>query len=504
MLSLPKTGLESPKDKRRWALRYSTGLTPETLASLFDAADQGDLSGLMEYEQELMKDELIGGYADIALGSLSQRELLITPAKSDPDQQRAAEVADYTKEWVHQLKQYEQQAGAPAEIGEIPEITELIDSSMFFGMTLPWIYWDTPIGERLPKPVGVELLDQRRYRTRPETNEILLESQQGNYFGTPISEYDPWNLIPVIGRSMSPRKEFAGCGRAVGIVYYIKNTVGRLSMMTYGERYAVPAVIGSFEGDIDSNAVSYDKATQAKLEKFIEGFMSDAAGLFPPNFKVTIAQVPRGGHDFFQFLEQSCQKAIATAFFGQDGTSSGQGGSFAKAYINEKSRLDSIGRRGRRVTGFYRRLASYVTQLHWGPQVPAPDFAFGLTPDEKLATDQAALKSAQELGLPVSLGYALAALSLPEPADGAVLTDGTIWDGVNKRRKPSVLTGKDLAEAMRTGVYSLTAGLNGGLALDAATAMDRMGYPRDESKPAYTPPAVTTANADGTTPEGQS
>lgn len=503
MLILPKSGLESPKDRRRWALRYSTGLTPDTLASLYDAADNGDLSGLMELEQELMKDELIGGYADIALGSLSQRELLITPAKSDPDQNRASEVSDAVKGWMGSLKQYEQQAGAPSEIGEIPEITELVDSSMYFGLALPWIYWDTPIGEKLPRPVGVELLDQRRYRTKPETNEILLESNQGAWSGSPISQYDPWNLIPVIGRSMSPRKEFAGCGRAVSIVYYIKNTVGRLSMMTYGERYAVPAVVGSFKGDIDQIKSAYDTTAREELERFVEGFMSDAAGLFPPGFEVTIAQVPRGGHDFFEYLENSCQRAIATAFFGQDGTSSGQGGSFAKAYINEKSRLDSIGRRGRRVTGFYRRLFGYAVQLHFGANVPAPDFNFGLTPDEKLATDKEALKSAQELGLPVSLDYALSALSLPTPADGAVLTDGNVWDGPNQRRRPSLLTGKDLAEAMRVGIYSLTAGLNGGLGIDAAAAMDRMGYPRDPNKPAYTPPAVTTANAVDPNTQGQ-
>jgi phage gp29-like protein len=500
MLSLPKTGPESPKDRRRYAMQYSTGLTPDLLASVYSSADLGDLSGLMELLQEILKDELIGGYADIALGSLSQRELLVTPARNDPDQKRAAEVASAVKEWMSTFKNYEQQGTGLSEIGELPEITEVIDSSMYFGLALPWVYWDTPMGERLPRPVGVEQLDQRRYRLKPETNEILLESAQGSWQGTPISEYDAWNLIPVVGRSMSPRKEFAGCGRAVSILYYIKNTVGRLSMMSYGERFAVPAVIGSFNGDISEAEVAYDKPTQAKLEKFVEGFMSDAAGLFPPGFKVDIAQVPRDGHNFFLFLEQSCQRGIATAFFGQDGTSSGQGGSLAKAYINEKSRLDSIGRRGRRVTGFYRRLFGFAISLHFGANVPSPDINFGLTPDEKLAVDKDAIKTAQELGLPVSLDYALSALSLPMPADGAVLTDGTVWDGINKRRKPSILTGKDLGEAMRTGGYAMMALLNGGLGLDAAESMDRMGFPRDLTKPAYTPPVLTEAKADAANP----
>lgn len=271
-------------------------------------------------------------------------------------------------------------------------------------------------------------------------------------------------------------------------------------MMSYGERFAVPAVIGSFDGDVNDVEVAYNKKTQERLEKFIEGFMSDAAGLFPPGFKVDIAQVPRDGHNFFLFLEQSCQRGIATAFFGQDGTSSGQGGSLAKAYINEKSRLDSIGRRGRRVTGFYRRLFGYAVELHFGPGTPSPDIAFGLTPDEKLAVDKDAIKTAVELGLPVSLDYALAALSLPEPADGAVLIDGNVWDGINKRRQPTILTGKDLASAMSTGLYPLTSGLNGGLGIDAGLTLDRMGIPRDPAKPAYVPPVVTAAKADATTP----
>lgn len=500
MLSLPKTGPESPKDRRRYAMQYSTGLTPDTLASVYTSADQGDLSGLMELEQEILKDELIGGYADIALGSLSQRELLVTPARSDPDQKRAQDVASAVKEWMGTMKQYETQSTGLSEVGELPEVTETIDSSMYFGLCYDWVLWDTPMGEKLPRPIGVEQLDQRRYRLKPETGELLLESAQGGWMGTPISEYDPWNLIPVVGRSMSPRKEFAGCGRAVSILYYIKNTVGRLSMMSYGERFAVPAVVGKFTGEINNVEVSFDKQTEAKLQKFIEGFMSDAAGLFPPGFEPTIVQVPRDGHNFFLFLEQSCQRGIATAFFGQDGTSSGQGGSLAKAYINEKSRLDSIGRRGRRVTGFYRRLFGYAIELHFGLGTPSPDINFGLTPDEKLAVDKEALKTAHELGLPVSLDYALSALSLPMPADGAVLTDGNVWDGVNKRRAPSILTGKDLASAMSTGIYPLVNGLNGGLAIEAGVTLDRMGIPRDLTKPAYTPPAVTAANADDANP----
>lgn len=434
MLVVPKTGPEAPKDRKRWASRYSTGLSPSTLASIFSAADHGDLSGLMELEQELLKDELIGGYADIALGSLSQRPLIVTPSRTDPDPERAADVATAVKEWLGHLAQWEQQGGAPTEIGEVPEIIESVDSSMYFGLAELWAYWDTPQGERFPRPIAIELLDQRRYRTKPETNEIMLESEGASIWGTPVSAFDPWCLIPVVGRSLSPRKEFAGCGRAVAFVYHIKNTIGRLAMMGYAERFSIPAVIGRWTGDATQVNAGYSKKQERKLQRFIENFMSDAAGLFPPGFDVTIAQVPRGGHDLFQYIEQHCQRAIATAFFGQDGTSSGQGGSYAKAYINEKSRMDSVGRRGRRVTGYFRRLFGYAVELHFGAGVPVPEFSFGLTPDEQAAIDQERLSTAQELGLPVTLTHALGVLGLPEPQDGEVLMDGATWDAKSRRR----------------------------------------------------------------------
>lgn len=513
MLIAPKTGLETPKDRKRWALNYSTGLTPETMASLFDAADLGDLSGLNELLQGLLKDELIGGYADIALGSLSQRELQVLPNPSDPDPKRAAEVAAATKEWLSKLAAYETQGGVMTLIGGLPEIIEAIDSAMYFGLAYLWSLWEALEGNPLPIPTAVELIDQRRYRTKPETNELLLESEQGLWQGTPISQYDPWNLIPVVGRSLSPRKEFAGIGRAVAMVYYLKVYAGRLSLMTYAERYAIPAVIGTFSGtDIDEIKAAFGEDNLRKLQRFVENFISDAAGLFPPGFGITIAQVPRGGHDLFQYIEEHCQRALAIAFFGQDGTASGQGGSFAKAYVNEISRQDSVGRRGRRVCGYFQRLYGYCTELWFGPETPCAKFQFGLTQGEQAALDQQRLEQAQKLNLPVSLTHALNVLGLPEPQDQEVLIDGSTWDAKNRRRIPppvETLPLKDRADLLRS-AYPITSMLEKGVGLNVPKVTEPFGIPLDPSKPAYTPPldpketagaTPTKEGADPTPPE---
>jgi phage gp29-like protein len=487
MLVSPSPGLESPRDRRRYAARYSTGLTPATMASIFACADQGDLAPLMELEQELTKDELIGSYLDTRLGSLSQRDLVLKAPRGE-DPKRGGEVVAFCQEILSGLRFLAPCADGYTEEGELPEIVEAVDGSFFFGMTLPWIYWDTPRGVKLPRPVAVELLDQRRYRTKPDTNEVLLESKD-SWMGQPLSDFDPWNLIPCYGRSLSPRKEFAGAGRAVAFAFHLRSQA-RLYSLGYAERFAIPAVVGTFEGDADAIKAAYNDENLEKLQRFVESFMSDAAGLFPPGFKVAIVGATQGGEKLFEYLEACAQRAISTAIHGQDGTSSGQGGSLAKAGVNEISRQDLIRKGGRRVASWFRRLLGYAVELEYGPEVPAPVVTFGLTPEEQAEEDAKRLESAQKLGLPVALDYALNALGLPEPEDGAVLLDGTLWDGKEHRRRAVALSGKDLAQALSAGIYPLVSGLNGGLGIDVPKVAAALGLPLDPTKEPYTPPAV--------------
>jgi phage gp29-like protein len=388
----------------------------------------------MELEQELTKDELIGSYLDTSLGSLSQRDVLLSPPKGE-DPARASEVIEFCEGILRGLRFLAPVADDYADEGGLPEIVEAVDASRYFGMSLLWGHWDNRPGEPTPVPVAVELFDQRRYRTKPETNEVLLETRE-SWLGQPLSEFDPWHLMPAYGRSLSPRKEFAGMGRAVAFAWYLRSQA-RLYSLGYAERFAIPAVIGTFEGDADAIKAAYDEKNLARLQLFIESFMSDAAGLFPPGFKVSIVGAAQGGEKLFEYLEGAARRAISTAFFGQDGTTSGEGGSLAKAQVNEISRQDLIRKGGRRVASWIRRLLGYAVALRFGPEVPPPEVNFGLTPDEQAAADQARLDSAQKLGLPVSLDYALTALGLPEPEDGAVLVDGSIWDAKAKRRRPA-------------------------------------------------------------------
>jgi phage gp29-like protein len=415
-------------------MRYSTGLTPATMASIFSSADLGDLSALMELEQELVKDELIGSYLDTRLGSLSQRNLLLTPSPSD-DPVRAAEVVDFCNQTVNSLRFLAPAGAELTEEGGLPEIIEAVDSSFYFGMSMLWSNWDTLGGDPLPRPVGVELLDQRRYRTKPDSNEVLLEST-GSWLGSPISTFDPWHLMPAFGRSLSPRKEFAGVGRAVVFAWYLRSQA-RMWALGYAERFAIPAVIGTFEGDSEQVKAAFNEDGLEKLQRFIESFMSDAAACFPPNFKVNVVGAATGGEKLFEYMESAAQRAISTAIHGQDGTSSGQGGSLAKAAVNELTRQDLIRKGGRRVASWFKRLLGYATQLWFGADVPAPEVGFALTPEEQAEADQKRLEAAQKLGLPVALEYALNAIGLPEPADGAVLTDGMVWDATAKRRRPA-------------------------------------------------------------------
>lgn len=489
MIVAPATHQESPADRRRWAARYSTGLTPATMGGVFSAADRGDLSPLNELLQELTKDELVGSFLDTRLGSLSQRDVDLAPAKTDPDPARAAEVVEHCRAVLSSLRFVRRVEGSTEDEGGLAEIVEAVDSSVYFGMSLLWVGWEARAGESVPVPATVELLDQRRYRTRPETGAVLLETAT-SYLGEPLSAFDPWCLQPAYGRSLSPRKEFAGAGRAVTFAWWLRQ-MGRLYSSQYAERFAVPAVIGQFLGsDVEQLKAAFSQSQRDELALFVESFASDAAALFPPGFDAKILAAAQGGEKLFEYLDKVTRSAISIALLGQDGTSSGEGGSLAKAQVNEISRQDLIRKGGRRVASWLRRLLSYSVALRWGPSTPPPEVTFAATPEERAAEDRERLKAAQEAGLPVSLDWALSALGLPEPLDGAVLLDGSTWDGQGRRRRVGKLTGAELAKATGAAAYPLVALLSGGVAVDVSGFAAEVGIPLDPTRPPYTPPTV--------------
>jgi phage gp29-like protein len=486
LIVAPVVHRESPADRRRWSQRYSTGLTPARLASIFAAADRGDLGPLCELLQELTKDDLIGALLDLRLGSLSQRDLDLAPAKTDPDPARAADVVAHCAEVLARLRLVRRVEGRTEDEGGLAEVVEAVDASVYFGMSLLWIGW-VPGRDGLPVPETVELLDQRRYRTRPETGAVLLETA-ASYMGEPVGSFDPWCLQPAYGRSLSPRKEFAGVGRSVCFAWWLRQ-MSRLYSAQYAERFAVPAVVGSFAGsDVDQIRASFDADAREQLALFVESFASDAAAIFPPGFTAQILAAAPGGEKLFEYLDRVTRSAISTALLGQDGTSSGEGGSLAKAQVNELSRQDLIRKGGRRVASWVRRLLSYTVSLRWGPETPPPEVTFAATPEERAAEDRARIKAATELGLPVALDYALSALGLSVPADGAVLVDGSAWDGLAMRRQVGRLTGAELAKATGAAASPLVALLSGGVGVDVASFAAEVGIPLDPSRPAYTPP----------------
>lgn len=491
MIVAPSPAPTSPADRRRWAARYSTGLTPARLGQIFAAADRGDLSALSELLQELTKDVTIGSYLDLRLGSLSQREIEVTPSKDDPDPARAAAVADYCRALLARLRYVRRVEDRTEDEGGISEVVEGVDAAFYFGASLLWVGWEVG-ADGQPEPVTVELLDQRRTRVRPETGEVLLETA-GAYLGEPLSSFDAWHLQPAYGRSLSPRKEFGGVGRAVALAWHLRRQ-GELYSLQYAERFAVPAVVGTYSGsDVEQIKASFTDDARQELERFVESFMSDAAGIFPPGFKVEILAAAQGGEKLFEYIDRVTRSAIATAILGQDGTSSGEGGSLAKAQVNEISRQDLIRAGGRRVASWLRRLLSYAVTLRWGALTPAPGVSFALTPEERAAEERAKLKAAQELGLPVALDYALGALGLPTPTDGAVLLDGSTWDGTAQRRKVGKLTGAELAKAAGAAAYPLVAMLNGGVRVDVGAFAQEVGIPLDPTGPAWTPPLAAPA-----------
>ena len=400
----------APKDAyTRYPQYLSAYLSPEKLMGITRQADIGYMQDQMGLLQEIAgRDGLIQGLLTTRLSALSRKEVVVEPSKSDPNPARAEEVAAFCQEVLSQLRRLERSSdGSFRYTGGLPAVVELLSMASWYGVEMAWVHWGVRQGDSLPRPIGIEPLDERRFGFEVETNTLTLATQANNGPGQPVTDFDPALWIEVRNTRVSRVLSQCGSGRAVLLPFTLR--LGSLKdLLTYAEVWALPGVIGKMSNEV---AAAFDQNTLASFETMLREFAGDSRQILPPGFDVQVMSAVSGGERVFDLLDKLTERQIQFAIVGQVGTASGDQSTYASADVGMQVQNTLVAGDERMVSDALERLLLSAVTLRFGKGVPAGEVMFRARASEATAEDKAKLFSSAlyplismiEKGIPVDV-----------------------------------------------------------------------------------------------------
>lgn len=383
----------------------SRGLTPSRLASILQAAEQGDVIRQYELFEDMEERD-----AHI-MSEMSKRRRVVSslPWKIEPPRNPSAA----------------EKANAET-LQDMLLAVEDIDSILFDttdaigkGFACQEIEWDRAGDEWLPK--SIEFRPQSWFQlSRGYRQEIRLRTGAGE--GEPLR---PFGWITHIAKAKSGYLERAALFRVLVWPYLFKNySVGDLA--EFLEIYGIPMRVGKYP----PGASDKEKLT---LLRALMQIGHNAAGIIPQGMEMDFPEIADGDPDAFMAMIDWCERSQSKAILGGTLTSQADGKTSTNALGNvhnevrkELKDADAI-QLGRTIS---RDLVYPVAVLNGlvasGDYRRCPRFVLDISEIKDIGTYATALPPLVKLGMRIKRGWVHTELGIPEAEDGDedVLTTG--------------------------------------------------------------------------------
>lgn len=267
-------------------------------------------------------------------------------------------------------------------------------------------------------------MDERRLAVDPHTEALALVTESSGLGGVPLSVFDPALVLEVRSTRISRRIAMAGAARACLLPWWIR--FGSIKDLTsYLETWARPSVVGHHAKDAPA---SYGESALQNFKNLLEDFMGDTRAVVPPGFDVEVVSAVSGGEAVFETVDRMTERHLCFALVGQTGTAAGEGGSLAKAEVNERVREDLTEGDARMVGEALECLLSHAVAVEFGPGVPPPSVEFEIGQDPAAQSQRAAtlgavgeaVSSLRRAGVPVDIRAVAEEFLIPMLAPEAV------------------------------------------------------------------------------------
>jgi phage gp29-like protein len=375
----------------------TSGLKPNTLASIFKEADAGNIARQAElFAQIEEKDGHILGEKGKRQNVIVDTEFQLTPASDDA---RDVKVAEFVEGFINNLT-------------DLSDIFISLQDSVGKGFSSLEIGWDISEGQALP--MGFDFIDQRRF---------IFKDSKGVVQRTPLLitdenkegiEIQPWKIIfhSYGGKSGHPTR--SGIYRVCAWMYLFKNYSIK-DWVTFCEVYGMPLRLGKYN-------TGASQAEKDALIAAISSLGSDAAGIISEETEIEFIETVKGAvsGQIYKDLADFSNKEVSKAILGQTLSAEiGEQGSYAASKTHNEVRKDLWQADSRAVAATWRsHVIKPIVGFNFGWDTPIPYYAPVWKEEEDLNKKAEWVGTLADRGLPIPVSWVSKEFNIPAPEKG--------------------------------------------------------------------------------------
>lgn len=375
-----------------WGDQVSPGLTPQRLAAILRASEQGDAAAYLALAEE-MEEKDLHYRAQLGTRKLGCAGLpLVVEAASDNKDDQVA--ADLVRE----------------VLGREDLEDMLVDSldGLGKGFSVCEISWDVSGKSWVPK--NVQWRDPRWFSADVVDGRTVKLIEAGG----PV-DLAPFKFIVHQPKLKSGLPLRGGLARASAWAYLFAN-YGLKDWVAFLEVFGQPLRLGKYPAGANEEQI-------AILKRAVRDIGSDAAAVIPDGMMLEFVETKiSGSTDGYERMLRYLDGRVTLAVLGQtltSGQTQGGGGSLALGQVHNEVRNDIKRADARQLmASWHRDLVRPLVDLNLGPRKLYPKIRLHIEEPQDVASLTTALKELVPLGLEVEQSVVRDKLGLPDPPKG--------------------------------------------------------------------------------------
>jgi len=386
----------------RWSNYPSSGLTPQTLATIFKEADNGDVARQAELFEEMEeKDTHLFSELQTRKNAVHGLDYEITPWSESAEDKK---IRDFVADCLFSLESFDD------------ALLDMLDA-IGKGYSLNEIIWSAGRGQAVigriawihaKKAVFYERGAANMWAKSFEVPRILTEAQ-------PIEgeQMPAFKLIYHRYKARSGYDTRAGILRVCAWMYLFKN-YGIKDWVAFAEVFGMPLRLGKY----DSGASTADKDA---LIAAIQSLGSDAAGIISKNTEIEFVEAVKnsGTNNIYESLANFCDAQMSKAILGQTATTEGTPGKLGNEDAQDRVRHDLIKADAESLGKTIRyQIIRPLVGYNFGWDTPLPWFNLLYERPEDLEKLMNVYKGASEIGQPIAAEHVSERFKIPMPKKG--------------------------------------------------------------------------------------
>jgi len=386
----------------RWSNYPSGGLTPQSLATIFKEADNGDVVRQAELFEEMEeKDTHLFSELQTRKNAVTGLDYDVAPFSESAEDKK---IRDFIADCVFGLDSFEEALLDLLDaIGKGYSLAELlwrIDGGRAVIDRIAWVH--------AKKVLFYERGAANQWQKSYEVPKILTEAQPINGEAMPA-----FKLVYHRYKARSGYDTRAGLLRVCAWMYLFKN-YGVKDWVAFAEVFGMPLRLGKY----DAGASKEDKDA---LRAAIYSLGADAAGIISKNTEIEFVESIKGTGtiNIYEALAAFCDKQMSKAILGQTATTEGTPGKLGNEDAQDRVRHDLVKADCEALSSTIRRqIIRPLVGYNFGWDKPLPWFKILYERAEDLAQLMTVYKGASEIGQPISQEHVSERFKIPLPAKG--------------------------------------------------------------------------------------